>query len=182
MRSEYLRAREMEHILALLTPDNELVMRVCLYTGLRVGDVVALAAPVSRQFWITEQKTKKRRRVNLPDSLVSELNRNAFGGWCFPGRLGGHRTRQAVWRDVSRAAKALRIPVQVSPHTARKIYAVQRLRDSRGKLRTVQKALNHSDMATTMLYTMAEALYDARYEERDGRIVKRGRAGKRGRS
>lgn len=42
MTTEYLLNEQMEHVLAALTPYNRLVMRVCLHTGLRVGDVLAL--------------------------------------------------------------------------------------------------------------------------------------------
>ena len=70
MTTEYLIRREMEHVLAALTPSNRLVCRVCLQTGLRVGDVVSLRTDqLGRQFWIVEAKTKKRRRVNLPGEL-----------------------------------------------------------------------------------------------------------------
>ena len=151
----------MEHILALLTPENALVMRVALETGLRVGDVLALRPPVKAQFWITEQKTGKRRRVNLRREREK------------------HRTRQAVWRDVTRAARAFRLPVNVTPHSARKRYAVEKLRQNRGKLAAVQKAMNHSDQSVTMLYAMADSLYNAKYEQGpDGRIRRRGRSKK----
>ncbi len=42
MTTEYLLNEQMEHVLSALTPSNRLVMRVCLHTGLRVGDVLAL--------------------------------------------------------------------------------------------------------------------------------------------
>lgn len=165
----------MEHILALLTPENALVMRVAMETGLRVGDVLALRPPVKAQFWIEEQKTHKKRRVNLRKERVEQLNAIAGREWVFEGRSdsGRHRTRQAVWRDVRRAAAALRLPVHVSPHSARKIYAVDALRQTRGDLRKVQRRMNHADKATTMLYTMAEAVYQAKYEEVGGRIRRR---------
>lgn len=41
MTTEYLLNEQMEHVLSALTPSNRLVMRVCLHTGLRVGDVLA---------------------------------------------------------------------------------------------------------------------------------------------
>lgn len=168
MRTEYIPEQELEHVLALLTWENELVMRVCLHTGLRVGDVVGLRAPVKRQFWITEQKTGKRRRVNLPQHLVDKLNLNAGKTqWAFPGRLDPfkkHRTRQAVWADVKRAQKALRLPENIGTHSARKVYAVEKLGDT-GDLKAVQKALNHDDSATTALYAMAESLYRSKYEQ-----------------
>ena len=170
-KSEYVPQRELEHVLALLTWENELVMRVCLHTGLRVGDVVALSAPVRRQFWITEQKTGKRRRVNLPQKLVDLLNKNAgVTPWAFPGRvdpLHKHRTRQAVWADVDRARKALRLPMTVSPHSARKVYASEKIAAT-GDLEAVRKALNHEDSATTAIYALAEALYRAKYESTSG--------------
>ena len=54
MTTEYLLRREMEHIFAALMPENRLVCRVCVATGLRVSDVLALTpGQLSPQFWIT---------------------------------------------------------------------------------------------------------------------------------
>lgn len=156
----------MEHVLAALTPANRLVCRVCVATGLRVGDVVSLRTEqLARQFWITEQKTRKRRRVNLTDELLGQLRAQAGREWVFPGSRDQrqHRTRQAVWRDVKRAAKAFRLPQNVGVHSLRKVYAVDQLRRSRGNVARVQRALNHSDAATTMVYAMSWQLYEAKY-------------------
>ena len=121
MTTEYLLRREMEHVLAALTPSNRLVCRVCLQTGLRVGDVVSLRTEqLRRQFWVTEAKTKKRRRVNLTNDLLEAIRAQAGDVWAFPGtKPGKHRTRQAVWKDVKRAAKAFRIKQNVAPHSFR---------------------------------------------------------------
>ena len=87
MTTEFLLNKEMEHVFAALTPENRLVCRVCAATGLRVGDVVALRTEqLSPQFWITEAKTKKRRRVNLKADLLRELKAQA-GDIC--ARCGG---------------------------------------------------------------------------------------------
>ena len=163
MTTEYLLRREMEHVLAALTPSNRLVCRVCLQTGLRVGDVVSLKTRDLRgQFWITEAKTKKRRRVNLPRELLDQVKAQAGELWAFPGRKPGqHRTRQAVWADVKRAARAFRIRQNIAPHSFRKVYAVELLRRC-GDLKRVQRALNHSDCATTMVYVMAAELLEAK--------------------
>ena len=84
MTTEYLVRREMEHVFAALTPANRLVCRVCVSTGLRVGDVVALRTKqLAQQFWITESKTKKRRRVNLTKELLSSLRAVAGPVWVF---------------------------------------------------------------------------------------------------
>ena len=163
MTTEYLLRREMDHVLAALTPSNRLVCRVCLQTGLRVGDVVSLKTrDLKGQFWIVEAKTKKRRRVNLPRDLLNQITAQAGEVWAFPGRKPGqHRTRQAVWADVKRAAKAFRIRQNVAPHSFRKVYAEELLRRC-GDVKRVQRALNHSDCATTMVYVMAAELLDAK--------------------
>lgn len=171
MTSEYLLFSEMEHVFAALTPANRLVCKVCVATGLRVGDVVQLhTSQLAPQFWITEQKTGKRRRVNLNKNLLEELRAQAGQEWVFEGTRDPvhHRTRQAVWRDVKRAAKAFRLPQNVSTHSLRKVWAVDKLGKSRGNLAAVQRGLNHSDQATTMIYAMAYQLYQAKYGAHPG--------------
>ena len=163
MTAEYLLHREMEHVFAALTPANRLVCRVCVSTGLRVGDVVQLRTEqLAPQFWITEQKTGKRRRVNLAAPLLKELREQAGRDWVFESAKGPdkHRTRQAVWRDVKRAAKAFRLPQNVTVHSLRKVFAVDALGKAKGDVGKVQRALNHSDQATTM---MALQIYNAKY-------------------
>ena len=169
LTTEYLIRRELDHVLAALMPANRLVCRVCLDTGLRVGDVVSLRTDQLRpQFWLTEQKTKKRRRVNLSGALLDQLRAQAGPVWVFPGRdPAKHRTRQAVWADVKRAARAFRLPQNVGVHSIRKVYAVDKVRRSQGDLRRVQRALNHSDLSTTMVYAMAAELYRAKYQQLD---------------
>ena len=166
MTTEYLMDREMEHVMAALTPGNRLVCRVAVHTGLRVGDVLAIRSEqLGRQFWITEAKTKKRRRVNLPQSLVDDIKAQAGPEWAFPSptRRGKHRTRQTVWADVKRASRAFRLPQNVGVHSLRKRYAVEQLERSRGNYARVQRLLNHADMATTMIYAMSYQLYLTKY-------------------
>jgi len=137
-----------------------------------VGDVVALRTEqLAHQFWITEQKTGKRRRVNLTDRLLARLKAQAGQEWVFPSPKDAskHRTRQAVWYDVKRASKAFRLPQNVAPHSLRKVYAVELLKRCKGDVGRVQRALNHSDMATTMIYAMAYELYRDKYIERVGK-------------
>ena len=65
--------------------------------------------------------------------------------------------------DVKRAAKAFRLPQNVAPHSLRKLYAVDLLNRCGGNLGRVQRALNHSDAATTYIYAMAYEIYRAKY-------------------
>lgn len=167
--------REMEHVLAALTPVNRLVCRVCVHSGLRVGDVLALRSSQLRpsgQLWVTEAKTGKRRRVNLSKELLEDLKAQAGEIWVFEGSRDSskHRTRQAVWADVKRAAKAFRLPQNIGVHSLRKYYAVEQVRESRGNYAKVQRLLNHADLATTMIYAMAYQLYLDKYGKRESHV------------
>ena len=157
MRTEYLLEREVELVLDLLTYENRLVMRTLLHTGLRISDVLSIKTDqLKPNFWITEQKTGKRRQVGLPEPLLSDLRQSAGTEWVFPGaRPGKHRTRQAVWKDVKRAAEAARLTQNVAPHSARKVYAVQLL-ERYGDIERVRRALNHGGIEVTMIYAMAD--------------------------
>ena len=163
MKTEYLLEREVGHVLAALTPQNRLIARVCLHTGLRVGDVVALKrGQLGRQFVVTEAKTGTRRKVGLPDGLRAEVLAQAGRDWAFPGAKDAqHKTRQAVWKDVKRAAKAFRLPQNVGPHSFRKVYAVELLAKY-GDIERVRRSLNHQNVATTLIYAMADRLLEAR--------------------
>ena len=167
MKTEYLLNREVELILAALTPENRLVLRVCLHTGLRVGDVLALRTEqLAPHFWITEQKTGKRRQVGLPEPLLSDLKKQAGKVWVFEGRNPRkHRTRQAVWKDVKRAARAFRFPQNVGPHSIRKVYAVELLHKY-GDIERVRKALNHGSETVTMIYALADMQLAAKFRKR----------------
>lgn len=168
MKTEYLLHREVEHVLAALMPVNRVVMRVCIHTGLRVGDVLALRTDqIAPRFWVTEQKTKKRRIVGLPSDLLVDMRKIAGKKYVFEHRNDPerHRTRQAVWKDVKRAARAFRLPQNVAPHSARKVYAVDLLAKY-GDIAKVQRALNHSGPSVTMIYVMADQLYRQKYHKK----------------
>ncbi len=178
MKTEYLLNREVEHVLAALTPENSLVCQVMLHTGLRVSDVLALTLEECQKprFWVTEAKTGKRRMVGLPEALREQIWHHAQprkSPWAFPGRdPRQHRTRQAVWKDVKRAAAAFRLTQNAGAHSFRKVYAVDLL-EKYGDIERVRRALNHDREATTMIYAMADSLLTAK------RLRKAARYGKR---
>ena len=157
MKSEYLFEKEVDNVLSVLTPTNALIMRVALHTGLRIGDVLQLeTAQLRPRFWVTESKTGKRRQVGLPEPLLSDLQKQAGERWVFPGRNPLYpRTRQGVWKDVKRAARALRLPQNATPHSARKVFSVDLLQKY-GDFERVRRALNHSSTAVTLIYALAD--------------------------
>lgn len=167
MKTEYLLQKEVDLVLAALMPMNRLVMRTALATGLRVGDVLALKPDrLKPHFWVTEQKTGKKRQVGLPEPLLSDLKNCSGECWVFPGRdPRKHRTRQAVWKDVKRAARAFRLPQNVGTHSARKVYAVE-LMKKYGDIDRVRRALNHDSETVTLIYAMADAQLAAKNRRR----------------
>lgn len=192
-RTDYLYQRQLDRVLGLLMPGNSLVVRVQLHTGLRVGDVLRLTFPLRKQVWLTEGKTGKRRHIGLPQQLIDAIvadaaqyipehkrryiweapPRGVAPLWAFPSPRDykRHRTRQAVWKDIKRAARACRLPQNVGTHSARKVYAVGALRRSGGDLEAVQRALNHSDAGITMIYAMADKLLAERQQQRPGERI-----------
>lgn len=163
MRSDYIQKEIFTHLLAALMRPNRLALEVSLVTGLRINDVLSLPSErLAQRMTIREQKTGKNKRIYIPIKLLEQLYMIKGKYWVFEGRLDPkkHRTRQAVWKDLKRAAKLFRIPdksLQISPHSARKIYAVTQYQTS-GSLAKVQKLLQHEDEAVTMLYAMADVL------------------------
>lgn len=169
-RSAYVEPTAMGLVLAALQPANRLVFEVMLATGLRVGDVLSLTtAQIKRQrFTVREQKTGKTRRVWIPAKLQLQILQQAGRLYAFEGRddWRKHRTRQAVWKDCNRCARFFQrggsVPKgTVSPHSARKVYAVDELRRT-GNVDAVRQKLNHdpAHAATTLLYALADKLDD----------------------
>lgn len=161
MRADWICSEEIKHILAALTPENRLACEISEATGLRIGDVLLLtrAQVVQPRFTVREQKTGKTRRVYLPRELQERALLMAGPVYVFSGRLDGRRprTRQAVYKDLRRAARLFRVREHISPHSLRKVWAVQQMRRGRS-LRDVQRLLNHRSEAVTMVYAMADEL------------------------
>lgn len=175
MRSEWIPKGEIVHILAGLTPENRLACEVSMITGFRINDVLALKPEqVKKQrFSIREEKTGKIRTVRLPKEIVDRCLACAGQHYVFEGRLNGreHRTRQAVFKDLRRVAKAFRVKENLTPHSLRKIYAVDEY-EKHGNLKKVQKLLNHSSEAVTMIYAMANVIGKRKHFEKLRKTVK----------
>lgn len=164
MRSDWVDPSLLDHILAALTPANELALRVSMATGLRIDDVLHIKAQQverGQRFTVTERKTGKKRRVYIPELLYNDMLRQSGRYYVWENRLDPRypRTRQAVWKDLKRAAKLFRVSdsLNVTPHTARKVYAVEAFAKY-GRVDKVRDLLNHGDEGITALYLMSEAL------------------------
>lgn len=138
-----------------------LALRVCLETGLRIGDVLKMRPDdiSGRILSYTAEKTGKAGKKKLSGDLVRELRSISGQKWVFEGRSGsktGHLTRQAVYLDLKRVSKKLGMQGQISPHTARKTYAVEEFH--KHGLDFVKQELQHSNDAVTLLYALSDVV------------------------
>lgn len=159
MRSEYIDGRQWQTMLGSMTGYNALAIAVALETGMRIGDILRLQVTQLRDSSIefTAAKTGKRAIVHCSEKLIAALRANAVKGVCFPSRSGSaspFRSRQAVWRDVRKAATMAGIVPHVSPHSARKTFAVD-LCHKRG-FSAVKEALQHKYDSTTDIYAYSD--------------------------
>ena len=162
MRTEWVCNDDFKVILRLLTAENRLAVEMSLRYGMRIGDVLATkTADVVKGDWTyKEQKTGKSRRIRCQGDFQKRLLGAAGRVFVFEHRTDWkkHRTRQAVYKDIKRAAKAMRLDENVGTHSARKNYAVNQFRVLKD-LKKVQRLLNHSDEAVTRIYALADQLY-----------------------
>nr|CDL66361.1 unnamed protein product [uncultured bacterium]CRY93928.1 hypothetical protein [uncultured prokaryote] len=161
MRSDFTPRDEFRHLLAALSVPNRLALETSLATGLRISDVLNLkSADLKPRFTVRELKTGKNLKVYIPNSLLVRLKALSGKIYVFENRLSylRPRTRQAVYKDLKRVCKIFRIKnLQLSPHSARKIFAVSEFRKHKN-LDRVKQLLNHSSEAITILYAMADNL------------------------
>ncbi|MBQ9846055.1 MAG: tyrosine-type recombinase/integrase [Oscillospiraceae bacterium] len=174
MRADFIDRKTATAVFKQMQPINRLICEVCMDTGLRVDDVCSLhtndvLTAVSKNGWLTvkEMKTGKVRKVHLAKKQLEKLLFVAGELYVFEHRNDSykHRTRQTVWKDLARSAKSLREQgVSVSPHSLRKLYAVE-LFEKSGDLAKVQKDLNHDNLNTTVIYCMSKEIAKAKMKK-----------------
>lgn len=158
MRSDFVNREALEKLTRELQPDNGLALRVSVETGLRIGDVLALKGENIDGSVISFKaaKTGKTGKKTISARLCKELRgRVRRGEYVFPGRgKTGHLTRQAVYKDLRKQCARLGLEGHISPHSARKAYAVE-LYHEKG-LSVTQKELQHSNVSDTMIYALSD--------------------------
>ena len=163
MKAEYVNPAVLRYLMGYMQPDNALALEISLQTGLRIDDV--LSAPRSalcgNVLKVHEKKTGKKAEKSITAAAAKRLRRNADAFYLFPPRKKGkrktqHKTRQAVYVDLKKAVERSGVVAHVSPHSARKSYAVDIYHD--GGLSAVKKALNHDRELTSMLYAYSDKL------------------------
>lgn len=158
MKSRYLEKEELEKLRAMLAEEAWLPLWVSLETGLRIGDVVKLRRANLKDDGLhyKAQKTGKNGVAKVSAALRQELTAKR-GKWLFPSpyKAGEHITRQCAWARIKAACKRAGVePEGISPHSLRKVFAVELYREKGFK--AVQTALQHNSAATTEIYSFAD--------------------------
>ena len=158
MKSKFIDAPEVRALREHLSDDAWLPLWVSLETGLRIGDVVKLKGANVREDGIhyRAQKTGKCGVAKISADLRKRLPKQKTK-WLFPSpyKNGAHITRQCVWARIKKAAERAELSKEgVSPHSMRKVFAVELYRES--GFEAVREALQHSNNATTEIYSFAD--------------------------
>ena len=165
LRSGWVEDDIMKLVLAAMMPVNALAIETSLYTGLRIDDVLALKTETVRKTarpYVRDSKTGKTHRIYLPAELRERMLAQAGRLYVWEHRTDWkkHRTRQAVYKDMRKAAEVFersgKVREHISPHSARKAAAVRAYK--RGGLEAAQALLVHDEghPLVTLLYAMAD--------------------------
>ena len=144
------------------------LLEVLYATGMRVSELVGLpiaAVLEEKKHLYIIGKGNKERLVPLNDTACELLEKwkhqreNLYpradkNKWLFPAKSkSGHLTRSAFFKELKKLAVLADIdPDKVFPHVFRHSFA-SHLIAHQADLRSVQKMLGHSDIATTEIYT-----------------------------
>ncbi|MBE6449260.1 MAG: site-specific tyrosine recombinase XerD [Alphaproteobacteria bacterium] len=144
------------------------LLEVAYASGMRVSELVELpltAVLHDGQMVMITGKGGKQRMVPLNDvakialdnwliQRETYLKRGRSSKWLFPSKSStGHYTRDAFFKALKALALEVDIaPQRVSPHVLRHSFASHLVAHD-ADLRSVQKMLGHSDIATTEIYT-----------------------------
>ncbi len=146
-----------------------LYMRLMLKAGLRASEATALRPEhidlMSGKLSVREGKGAKDRTLWVGEEVLGQLQEwmdrrseeveeAETAGYLLPTRKGTQVATSHLRRSVKRYARDAGIEEveRVSPHTLRHTFATRLYRET-SNIRMVQKALGHSDLSTTMIYT-----------------------------
>jgi len=144
---------------------NKMLIQLMLDTGLRLAEACALLWRhinlTSGKLMVREGKGAKDRTLWIGEDRLEQLRewRERQVEWLgethehvFTTRNGDPLSHRYVQKMVDNYSNKAGIDKNIHPHTLRHTFATDLYRET-GKIRLVQKALGHSDLTTTMIYT-----------------------------
>lgn len=163
MKMEPIRNKEdVKKIKDLATGRNKLMLEVGFNTGLRISDILQITAgdiKSSPYIYLTEKKTKKSRKVTLPDKVRKmaleyiEENNIPNDYYLFQSREGENKAISDVqaYRIIRKLAKKAGLNEKVGTHTMRKTFGFHYYRQFKDVAR-LQHIFNHSSPEVTLEY------------------------------
>lgn len=151
--------RKLSEIQALknnLTRDRDKILfTLGINTGLRVSDLIKLkVSDVKPIMTVQEKKTGKTKSFQLSDCVYQQLVeyiKDLDSEWLFPSRKGNRPiTTVQAWRIINEASVKAGLE-HIGTHSMRKTFGYHLFKKG-VPLELIQKALNHSSQAITMLY------------------------------
>ena len=144
---------------------NHLLICTCLFTALRISDVLRLTTDqvydfqnhrIRKSITIIERKTGKSKTIALHKNLIAAL------AVCFPSAKPGNplirntQTNKALsriqaWRIISTAAESLELPHRVSCHSLRKTFGYHAWKSGVSPA-VLMEIFNHSNMTISRRY------------------------------
>ncbi len=142
---------------------NLCLLRLMLNTGLRVSEVLKVKTRdidwTSGKLMVRQGKGKKDRSLWVGDEDLALLQlwmakkaRLPESEWLFTNRYGKLIISRYLRKMVKRLATKAGISKDVHPHTLRHTFATDLFRQTKN-LRLTQKALGHSQISSTIVYT-----------------------------
>lgn len=141
-------ANDVDVVNALLacTPEQRAIILLGRMLGLRRAEIASLKCENRAGEWLTVTgKGGRTRRLRLEPVMLDALARIETDGYYFPGRYGGHRTPESVY-------KIIRKLVHTNPHSLRHAAATAVYDGLGGDIRAAQVFLGHASIETTQRY------------------------------
>lgn len=155
-QAEVLTDSQLEELMAVLPDNHRLLFAICYYTSCRVSEALKLERSdmIGDRivFRAATTKTKTTRDVKIPSKLREVLHQVELPatGYLFPGRTGGHLSRQAADLALRKACDYLGIR-GVSTHSFRRT-GLTKLYKQGIPLRTLQERTGHVDLGNLAKY------------------------------
>lgn len=152
---------------------NRAIIETLYGCGLRVSELVSLRLSdlfFDEGFVRVLGKGNKQRLVPIGAHTQKEINNyvlhqrkkvpvvKEFADIVFLNRRGKQLTRAMIFTIIKRAAEAIGLAKQISPHTFRHSFATHLLENG-ANLRAIQLMLGHESITTTEIYTHVEHNY-----------------------
>jgi site-specific recombinase XerD len=156
-----IHANEIKKIFSAATNlKHNTILKLCYGMGLRVSEIVNIKISdidsQNMQVFIERGKGKKDRYVNLPQSILEQLQtyykEYQPKKYLFEGQASGQYSIRSVQQVFRNALQKAGINKQAGIHSLRHSYATHLL-ELGTDIRFIQELLGHRDLKTTLIYT-----------------------------